>query len=80
METPVFDPKTPVFVSKTGFFKPNLFQNFFREIFANLEKPGFSKKFLNFENGTIPKLAKMKNSENSVFRGPYHEYHAFMVI
>jgi len=34
---------------------------------VNSEKPGFFKKFPNFENGTIPKLAKMKNSENSVF-------------
>jgi len=71
----------PLFLSqKTGVFDPNLFQNFFHKIFTNLEKPGVSKKFLNFENGTIPKLAKMKNSENSVFRGPYHEYHALMVI
>jgi hypothetical protein len=60
----VFDPKTSVFASKRGFFDPNIFPNFFREIFANSEK----RVFPNFQSGTILKLAKMKNSENSVFR------------
>ncbi len=31
------------------------------------KKPGFSKKVLIFENRTIPKLAKTKSLENSVF-------------
>ncbi len=36
LETPVFDPKTPIFASKTGFFDPNIFPNYIREIFASL--------------------------------------------
>jgi hypothetical protein len=60
--------ETPVFASKTGFFDPNLFPNFFREILVNSEKPGFSKKITNLGNRTILKLTKMKNSEISFFR------------
>jgi len=33
-----------------------------------LKRPDISEKFPNFENPTIPKLAKTKSSENSVFR------------
>jgi len=57
---PCFDPKTPD-------YEPNLFPNFFREIFTKSEKMVFSKKFLNFGNQIIPKLPKIKNSEISVF-------------
>jgi len=70
-ETTVFDPKPPVFASKTGVFDPitgGFDPNFFCKIFVNSEILGFYEKFPNFENPTIPKLAKMKNSENSVFR------------
>jgi len=69
-ENPAFNSKTPVFASKTGFFDPKtggFDPIFFHEIFANSEKPGFSKKFTNFGNRTILKLAKMKNSEISIF-------------
>jgi len=37
-------------------------------MFANLKKTGFSKKFPNFGNQGIPKLAKMKILNISVFR------------
>jgi len=50
--------------SETLVFDPK----FFHKIFPNSEKTGFSEKFPNFGNQTIPKLAKMKNSEISVFR------------
>jgi len=36
------------------------------EIFTSSKNPDISKKFLNFENRTIPKLAEMKSSEISV--------------
>ncbi len=67
LETPVFDPKTSAFASKTGFFDPNLFPNYFCKIFASLKKMDISKKIPNFNNWTIPKLAKTKSLENSVF-------------
>ncbi len=59
-ETPVFDPKPPVFTSKTGFFDPNLFP--FLENFCELKKMDISKKNPNFGNRTIPKLS---NSETT---------------
>jgi len=46
---------------------PNLFANYFRKIFVSSKRPDISKKFPNFDNRTIPKLAKTKSSENSVF-------------
>jgi len=61
LETPVFDPKTPV-------FDPNLFPNYFCKIFASSKKLDISEKFPNFDNQTIPKLTKTKSSENSVVR------------
>jgi len=66
-ETSVFDPKTPVFASKTGFLEP-ITGNYFRTIFASLKRPDISKKFPNFDNRTVPKLTKTKSLENSVFR------------
>jgi hypothetical protein len=66
-ETPVFlnfDPKT----LKNRKLFPNLFPSYFHKIFASLKKPDISEKFPNFENRTIPNFAKMKSSENSVFR------------
>jgi len=63
-ETPVFYPKTPVFVTKTG----NYFCTYLRTIFASSKRLDIFKKFPNFDNRTIPKLAKKKSSENSIFR------------
>jgi hypothetical protein len=54
-ETPVFDPQTPVFASKAGFFDPNLFPNFFCKIFCEFGKTGFYQKNL--------ELQKWNNSE-----------------
>ncbi len=45
-----------------------LFSELFRKIFASSKKPDISEKFPNFENRTIPKLAKTKSSEIFVFR------------
>jgi len=60
-------PKPLFFDPKTGGFDPNLFPNYFCKIFASSKNPDISKKFPNFHNRTIPKLAKTKSSENSVF-------------
>ncbi len=65
--TPVFDPKTPVFATKPEGFDPNLFLNYFCKIFASSKRPDISEKVPNFDNRTIPKLAKTKSLENSVF-------------
>jgi len=46
-------------------FKPNMRVGFCK-IFASSKRPDISKKIPNLENRTIPKLAKMKSSENSV--------------
>jgi hypothetical protein len=51
LEIPVFDPKTPVFDPKTGFLTQTYFAKFLQ----------IRKKCV------IPTLAKMKNSEISVF-------------
>jgi hypothetical protein len=66
LETAVFDPKTPVFDPKTG-LHPNVFPKFFWQNFCKFEKTVFFEKFPNFKNQRIPKLAKMKSSENSFF-------------
>jgi len=54
--------------SETPVFDPNLLPNYFCKIFASLKKLDISKKFPNFDNRTIPKLAKTKSLENSVFQ------------
>ncbi len=55
---------------KQGFWLNNrkLFPNYFRKIFASSKRPDISEKFLNFDNQNIPKLAKTKSLENSIFR------------
>jgi hypothetical protein len=58
-----FRPQNRCFDSKTG----NYFQTIFCKIFASLKRPDISEKIQNFGNRTIPKLAKTKSSENSVF-------------
>jgi len=45
-----------------------LISKVFPQNFCELENSVFSEKFQNFDNRTIPKLAKLKSLENSVFR------------
>jgi len=68
-ETPVFDPKTTVFASKTGVIDPNIFPNYFHKIFRSSKKLDISKKFLNFDNRTIPKLVKKKFGKFHLLQG-----------
>ncbi len=58
-----FWPKNRVFWPKNRKLFPNLFLNYFCDIFASLKRPNISKKILNFKNRTIPKLAKTKSSK-----------------
>jgi len=44
-ETPVFDPKTPVFASKTGFLTPK--QEIISKLIFKLPKPNYSKTLEN---------------------------------
>jgi len=46
----LFDPKTGFFDSKSRKLFPNLFLNYFREIFGSSKSLGFSEKIPNFEN------------------------------
>jgi len=64
---PCFWPQNPCFCLKIRKLFLNLFPSYFRKIFASSKRPDISKKFPTFDNRTIPKLAKTKSSENSVF-------------
>jgi len=67
-QNPCFHLKNRVFWPKNRKLFPNLFPNYFRKIFVNSKRPDISKKFPNFDNQTIPKLAKTKSLENYNFR------------
>jgi len=58
--------ETPGFASKTRFIDPKT-GTYFQTIFAKFLRVQKDRIFPNFSNQTIPKLAKTKSSENSVF-------------
>jgi len=61
---PYFWPKKTLFCLKNSGLWPKLKS----KLFLRVKKTDISEKFLNFDNQTIPKLAKTKSLENSVFR------------